>query len=217
MLIKTDYPYIPDIWFLQVFEVLVDGGRTSLLQVASTELRIRIRVLYIGSMVLRLGSSLEYDAFVRSELGDLTFVNGDLKIVSKKTPVFLHACATISEVHLIYWVTQKLPQIYTANHATFPIRMRKITVQICGNFWVTQLINLNVLLSFALICEICTKQLICNLLLFLPLTTKILNVLYLLFRNVDQVTQLLQLSRHFYSPFPLQSMNWKFCLFLFVF
>ena len=38
----------------------------------------------------------------------------------------------------IHWVTQKLPQIYTANHATFPIRIRKITVQICGNFWVTQ-------------------------------------------------------------------------------
>ena len=37
-----------------------------------------------------------------------------------------------------YWVTQKLPQIYTANHATFPIRIRKITVQICGNFQVTQ-------------------------------------------------------------------------------
>ena len=32
----------------------------------------------------------------------------------------------------------KLPQIYTANHATFPIQIRKITVQICGNFWVTQ-------------------------------------------------------------------------------
>ena len=37
-----------------------------------------------------------------------------------------------------YWVTRKLLQIYTANHATFPIRIRKITVQICGNFWVTQ-------------------------------------------------------------------------------
>ena len=36
----------------------------------------------------------------------------------------------------IYWV--KLPQIYTENHATFPIQIRKITVQICGNFWVTQ-------------------------------------------------------------------------------
>ena len=43
------------------------------------------------------------------------------------------------EVDVAYcWVTQKLPQIYTANHATFPIRIRKITVQICGNFWVTQ-------------------------------------------------------------------------------
>ena len=37
-----------------------------------------------------------------------------------------------------YWVTQKLPQIYTANHATFQILIRKITVQICGKFWVTQ-------------------------------------------------------------------------------
>ena len=35
-------------------------------------------------------------------------------------------------------MTQKLPQIYTAKQATFPIRVRKITVQICGNFWVTQ-------------------------------------------------------------------------------
>ena len=38
-----------------------------------------------------------------------------------------------------YWVTQKLPQIYTANHATFPIQIRKTTVQICGNFLVTQI------------------------------------------------------------------------------
>ena len=38
----------------------------------------------------------------------------------------------------LYWVTQKLPQIHTANHPTFPIRIRKITVQICGNFWVTR-------------------------------------------------------------------------------
>ena len=38
----------------------------------------------------------------------------------------------------MYWVTQKSPQIYIANHATFPIRIRKFTVQICGNFWVTQ-------------------------------------------------------------------------------
>ena len=31
---------------------------------------------------------------------------------------------------LTYWVTQKSPQIYTAGHATIPIRIRKITVQI---------------------------------------------------------------------------------------
>ena len=40
-------------------------------------------------------------------------------------------------IHLMlgsYWVTQKLPQICSANHAIFPIRKRKITVQICGNF-----------------------------------------------------------------------------------
>ena len=39
---------------------------------------------------------------------------------------------------LVYLVTQKSPQIYTVNHATFPIQIRKITVQICGNFCVTQ-------------------------------------------------------------------------------
>ena len=33
-----------------------------------------------------------------------------------------------------YKAFQKLPQIYTANHATFPIQMYAITVQICGNF-----------------------------------------------------------------------------------
>ena len=37
-----------------------------------------------------------------------------------------------------YWVKQKLPQICTENHATFRIRIRIITVQICGNYWVTQ-------------------------------------------------------------------------------
>ena len=41
----------------------------------------------------------------------------------------------------MYWVTQKLPQIYTANHATIPKRIREITAQICGNFWVTQYIR----------------------------------------------------------------------------
>ena len=52
-----------------------------------------------------------------------------------------------------FWVTQKLPQIYTANHATFPIQIRKIKVQICGNFWVTQYIK-QVATSWA---QVCTK------------------------------------------------------------
>ena len=37
-----------------------------------------------------------------------------------------------------YWVTQKLPQMYAANHATFPIQIRKSKEQISGNLWVTQ-------------------------------------------------------------------------------
>ena len=41
------------------------------------------------------------------------------------------------EVGTFYCVTQKLPQICTANYATFSIRIHKITVQICGNFWGT--------------------------------------------------------------------------------
>ena len=45
---------------------------------------------------------------------------------------------TLGSYILSYWVTQKLPQIYTANPATFPIQMRNITVQICGNFCVTK-------------------------------------------------------------------------------
>ena len=39
-------------------------------------------------------------------------------------------------------MTQNLPQIYTANHSTFPIQIHKITVQIYGKFWVTQYIFL---------------------------------------------------------------------------
>ena len=37
-------------------------------------------------------------------------------------------------LHLKLFLTQKLLQIYTANHATFPIQIRKITEQICGDF-----------------------------------------------------------------------------------
>ena len=48
-----------------------------------------------------------------------------------------------------YWVTQKLPQLYTAYRATFPIRILKITVQLCGNFWVAQY-NQHTLIVFTL-------------------------------------------------------------------
>ena len=46
--------------------------------------------------------------------------------------------AYIPAIVVSYRVTQKLPQLYTANYATFPLQIRKITVQIGGNFWVTQ-------------------------------------------------------------------------------
>ena len=49
----------------------------------------------------------------------------------------------------------EVTQIYTANHTTFPIQIRKITVQICGNFWVTQYIPCYALGSESL--EQCTK------------------------------------------------------------
>ena len=61
------------------------------------------------------------------------------KMSSSQTTNIVHA----SHMH-VYWVTQQLPQIYTANHATFPKKIRKITVHICGNFWITQY-NLNLL------------------------------------------------------------------------
>ena len=32
----------------------------------------------------------------------------------------------------------EVTEIYTANHATFPKQIRKITVQICCKFWVKQ-------------------------------------------------------------------------------
>ena len=56
------------------------------------------------------------------------------------TQILLHALAPYSELSS-YWMTHKLPQKYIANHATFPIRTRKIIVQICGRFWVTQYVH----------------------------------------------------------------------------
>ena len=48
-----------------------------------------------------------------------------------------------------YWETQTLMQIYTANHATFPMRIRKITVKICENFWITQHVPSQVIESYS--------------------------------------------------------------------
>ena len=53
-------------------------------------------------------------------------------------PFFYYKHFTFILCYPMYWVTQKLPKIYTAKHATFQIQMRKITVQLCDNFWVTQ-------------------------------------------------------------------------------
>ena len=56
-------------------------------------------------------------------------------IVQKKA-IYFDVRKTMSTPS-IYLVTQKLPQIYIANYATFPIQIRKIAVHICGNFWVS--------------------------------------------------------------------------------
>ena len=55
--------------------------------------------------------------------------------------LIIYLYESVVQIQCTYWVTQKLPQIYTKNHATFPIQKRKITVQICSNFWVTQYSN----------------------------------------------------------------------------
>ena len=56
--------------------------------------------------------------------------------------MFVQLFTRTNQNHIIepglYWVVHKLTQIHTANPATFQIQIRKITVQICGNFWVTQ-------------------------------------------------------------------------------
>ena len=65
------------------------------------------------------------------------FKNVSLNVTNYLNVVF-HVTDIKLRIQITYWVTHKLPQIYTANHATFPIQIRKITVQTCGNFWVTQ-------------------------------------------------------------------------------
>ena len=41
------------------------------------------------------------------------------------------------------WYLLVDPEVTENICATFPIQIRKITVQICGNFWVTQYIKLD--------------------------------------------------------------------------
>ena len=43
--------------------------------------------------------------------------------------------------NIIYWAFHILPQIYTENHATVPIQIDEVTVQVCGNFWGTQYLS----------------------------------------------------------------------------
>ena len=40
-------------------------------------------------------------------------------------------------LNIEYWASHILAQIYTENHATFPMQIDEMTVQICGNFWGT--------------------------------------------------------------------------------
>ena len=53
-------------------------------------------------------------------------------------PIFCCINWTLIAHAIVIPFISELPQIYTANHATCPIKIRNITVQIYGNFWVTQ-------------------------------------------------------------------------------
>ena len=44
---------------------------------------------------------------------------------------------------ILFCGTLKLPQFNSANPATFSIQIRKFTAHICGNFWVTQYIQVH--------------------------------------------------------------------------
>ena len=64
-------------------------------------------------------------------------------------------------LHLKLFLTQKLLQIYTANHATLPIQIRKSTVQIFGNFWVTQYLERGIIFEI-LLEKLAALSKICN-------------------------------------------------------
>ena len=67
--------------------------------------------------------------------------NGQLvEVVSMTTTALARAYLSHILYYRKYYVFHILPQIYTENHATFPIQMYAILVYICGNFWCTQYI-----------------------------------------------------------------------------
>ena len=74
-----------------------------------------------------------------ARIGELELQNRRLRSCAGSTVTLAEKFREHGDIFMMrYWVTQKLPQLYTANHATFPIQIRKITVHICGNIWVTQ-------------------------------------------------------------------------------
>ena len=75
---------------------------------------------------------MKYFFCTRDEIVNIKCVS---LIILKREIIIRKTVVTICQE---YWVTQKLLQLYTANHATFPIRIRKNKVQICGNFLVPQ-------------------------------------------------------------------------------
>ena len=115
----------------------------------------------VGTMVLLLDGSLEPNAHIWREIGNLFWsksICSNWAQIKKKSSK--NTCVP-SHMRNFYWAItnivlqprpifsrrfnldtyrafHKLPQIYTANHATFPIQMYEIAVWICGNFWGTQ-------------------------------------------------------------------------------
>ena len=77
-----------------------------------------------------------------------TFFSTDLNGFFLRKKIFLKirftVCPRRSDPYYLvgyYWALYVLPQIYTKNHATFPIQIDANTVLICGNFWGTQYIK----------------------------------------------------------------------------
>ena len=67
---------------------------------------------------------------------------GEIKfgcIIKSKYPLKLGTNRKdVSKIASNYWGVHIFAQLYTENHATIPKQIHELTVQICGNFWVTQ-------------------------------------------------------------------------------